>query len=41
MNLTMNYTKRKIEIKVHEGGGIFLMGGGGGGGVTYINHKDY
>ena len=29
MNLTMNYTKRKIEIKVHEGGGIFLMGGGG------------
>ena len=33
MNLTMNYTKRKIEIKVHEGGGIFLrMGGGGGGG---------
>ena len=30
MNLTMNYTKRKIEIKVHEGGG-----------VTYINHKDY
>ena len=29
MNLTMNYTKRKIEIKVHEGGGIFLRMGGG------------
>ena len=40
MNLTMNYTKRKIEIKVHEGGGIFLRMGEGGG-VTYINHKDY
>ena len=39
MNLTMNYTKRKIEIKVHEGGGIFLRMGGGG--LTYINHKDY
>ena len=38
MNLTMNYTKRKIEIKIHEGGGIFLRMGGG---VTYINHKDY